>query len=114
MVSSIMAEVLAIKEALSWIKSKGCNKVVVDSDCLTAIHAIRSKTRMVSPLGQVIQSCRNMLVESNTMSLFFVKRSANMAAHELARLSCFFPDRVFDKSSIPVEIQNVLRSDLEF
>ncbi|KAL8131372.1 hypothetical protein AgCh_007343 [Apium graveolens] len=105
MVSSIMAEVLAIKEALSWIKSNGWSKVVVESDCLTAIQAIRSKTPMVSPLGQVVQSCRNMLVESNTVSLFFVKRSANMAAHELARLSCSFPDRVFDRSSIPTEVQ---------
>ncbi|KAL8117175.1 uncharacterized protein LOC141724971 [Apium graveolens] len=114
MVSSIMAETLAIKEALSCIKSKGWSKVVVESDCLTVIQAIRSKTPMVSPLGRVVQSCRNMLVESNTVSLFFVKRSANMAAHELARLSCSFSDRVFDSISIPFEVQNVLERDLEF
>ncbi|KAL8096143.1 hypothetical protein AgCh_037190, partial [Apium graveolens] len=53
MVSSIMAEALAIKEVLSWIKSKGWRKVVVESDCLTAIQAIRSKTPMVSPLGKI-------------------------------------------------------------
>ncbi|KAL8127617.1 hypothetical protein AgCh_014499 [Apium graveolens] len=40
MVSSNMAEVLEIKEALSWIKSKGWSKVVVESDCLAAIQAI--------------------------------------------------------------------------
>lgn len=54
MVSTTMAEVMAIKEALSWIKSKGWSKVVVESDCLAAIQAIRSKTPMTSPLGQII------------------------------------------------------------
>ncbi|KAL8093147.1 hypothetical protein AgCh_035148 [Apium graveolens] len=114
MVSSIMVEALTIKEALSWIKIKGRSKVVVESDCLIAIQVIRSKTPMVSLLGQVVQSCRNILVKSNTVSLFFVKRSANMAAHELARLSCSFSDRVFDRSSIHIQVQNVLRDDLEF
>ncbi|XP_074361524.1 uncharacterized protein LOC141701782 [Apium graveolens] len=49
MISSTMAEALAIKEALSWIKA---SKVLVESDCLTAIQAIRSKAPLLSPFGQ--------------------------------------------------------------
>lgn len=109
-----MAEALSIKEALSWVKDKGWCKVVVESDCLNVIQAIRSKAPMGSPLGQVIQACRDMLEEFNTVSLFFVKRSANMAAHELARLSYSFPDREFDRNYIPIVVQNVLRSDLTY
>ncbi|KAL8124124.1 hypothetical protein AgCh_011939 [Apium graveolens] len=112
MISSTMAEALAIKEALSWIKAMGWSKVLVESDCLIAIQAIRSKAPLLSPFGQVIQDCRKMLEDLNTVSLFFVKQSANMAAHELARLSYFFPDRVFDRISIPIGVKNVLRSDL--
>lgn len=111
-VSVHMAEALAIKEALSWIQDRGWSKVVVESDCLTAIQAIRSKVSMRSPYGHVIHSCRNMLEGLNTVSLFFVKRCANMAAHELARMSYSFPDRVFDGMSIPIGVKNVLRSDL--
>ncbi|KAL8131281.1 hypothetical protein AgCh_007272 [Apium graveolens] len=112
LVSAAMAEAVVIKEVISWIKRTGCSKVVVESDSLIVVQAIRSKTPMVSPLGQVVQSCRDMLAELNTVSLFFVKRSANMAAHALARLSYSFPDRVFDRRSIPVKVKNVLRSDL--
>ncbi|XP_074347322.1 uncharacterized protein LOC141686169 [Apium graveolens] len=97
MVSVNMTEALAIKEVLSWIKSEDRNNVVVESDCLTAIQAIRSKATLTSPFGQVIQSCRDILLGLNTVCLFFVKRSANKVAHELARLSYSFPDRVFDK-----------------
>ncbi|XP_074346913.1 uncharacterized protein LOC141685724 [Apium graveolens] len=109
--SPYMAEAIAIKEALSWIQDRGWSKIVVESDCLTAVQAVRSKVPMRSPFGDVIQSCRNMLASFNTVSLFFIKRSANMAAHELARLSFSFPDRVFDRMSVPIEVKNVLRRD---
>lgn len=112
MLSANMAEAMAIKEALSWIKDKDWRKVVVETDCLTAVQAIRSKAPLLSPFGHVIQSCRNMLEDLNTVSLFFVKRSANMAAHELARLSYSFPDRVFDRINIPIGVKDVLKSDL--
>ncbi|KAL8118289.1 hypothetical protein AgCh_015995 [Apium graveolens] len=69
-VSSTMAEVLAIKEALSWIKSKDRSKVVVESDCLTAIRAIRNKTPIVSHLGHVVHSCRNMLILLNDLLIW--------------------------------------------
>ncbi|KAL8155665.1 hypothetical protein AgCh_000896 [Apium graveolens] len=52
MISSTMAEALAIKEALSWIKAMGWSKVLVESDCLIAIQAIRSKAPLFSPFGQ--------------------------------------------------------------
>ncbi|XP_074327241.1 uncharacterized protein LOC141665157 [Apium graveolens] len=90
MVSVNMAEALAIKEVLSWIKSEDWNKVVVESDCLTAIQVIRSKATLTSPFGQ----------------------STNKVAHELARLSYFFPDRIFDRISIPIGVNDVLRIEL--
>ncbi|KAL8111628.1 hypothetical protein AgCh_019375 [Apium graveolens] len=114
LISANMAEAIAVKEALSWLKSEGQNKTVVETDCLTVVQAIRSKVLMRSPFGQVIQCCRDMLQDLKTFSLFFVKRSANMAAHELARLSYSFPDRVFDRFSIPIDVSNVLMSELQY
>lgn len=37
LISSYMAEALAIKEALSWIQDRGWSKVTVETDCLTAV-----------------------------------------------------------------------------
>lgn len=107
-----LAEALAIKEALSWIKNQGWQGVIVESDFLVAVQAIRSKAPMVSPFGRVIEACRAMLRDLNTVSLFFIKRSANVAAHELARVSYSIPDRVFDWSFVPIGALNALKADL--
>ena len=109
--SAEMAEGLAIKEALSWIKSQAWQEVVIESDCLAAVQAVRSKVRMRSPYGRIIEDCRRLLENQNTVSLLFIKRSANMAAHELARVSYSFPDRVFDRSSVPIGVENALIAD---
>ena len=78
----------------------------------TVVQAIRSKALLQSPLKHVIRCCRNILEDLNTMSLFVVKRSANMEAHELAHLSYSFLDRVFDMTSIPIGIKDVLSNNL--
>lgn len=65
-----MAEVMTIKEALSWIKHKSWQQVEVEFDCLVAVQAlIRSKV-----LDQIVEDCGGMLQELNKTSLFFIKR----------------------------------------
>lgn len=73
-----VAEAMAINKALSWIKSLQWNGVVVESDCLVAVQAFRSKVAIVSPFGRIIAKCRQLAQEINTVNLFFVRRSANM------------------------------------
>ncbi|XP_074363465.1 uncharacterized protein LOC141704019 [Apium graveolens] len=94
------------------IDAGGWQGVIVESDFLVAVQAIRSKAPMVSPFGRVIEACRAMLRDLNTVSLFFIKRSANVAAHELARVSYSFPDRVFDWRFVPIRVFNALKADL--
>lgn len=107
-----VVEAIAIKEALSWIKDERWEHVEVESDSLGTVQAIRSKVPMLSPFGQLVEGCRRSLKELNKVSLFYIRRSANMAAHELSRASYSFPDRVFDGSSVPVKVKNVLMSEL--
>ena len=45
--------------------------------------------------ANMLYGCANMLLELNTQYHFFYKPYANMIAHELARMSYFFSDRVF-------------------
>lgn len=61
MVSSVMAEIMAIKEALSWIEDTGWMNVIVESDSLVSVQVIRSKVSMLSPFGRVVMECSNML-----------------------------------------------------
>lgn len=54
-----VVEALGVKEALSWIKAKGWNRVQVESDCLTTIQAINNSISMVSMFGLIIEDCRS-------------------------------------------------------
>lgn len=108
------AEAIAIKEALSWCKSQGGLQAEIESDCLVVIQAIRSKVPMVLSVGRIIEECRALLLNLNNVSLFFVKRSANMVAHSLARASYYFPDRTFTGRDVPVEVKNCISFDLSF
>lgn len=73
-----MIETIAIKEDLSWVKGQRWKHVILESDSLVVIQAIRSKVPMVSLVGRIIEECRSLIQELNTLSLFFVKRSANI------------------------------------
>ncbi|KAL8104572.1 hypothetical protein AgCh_028691 [Apium graveolens] len=106
LVSPVTAEAIAIKEALSWIDVMQWPHVTVESDCLVVIQAIRSNTPMRSYFGVIIEECRSLLKRFHKVSLFFVKRSANMVAHQLARESYDYPGRSFDMRSVPVNVQN--------
>ncbi|KAL8147598.1 hypothetical protein AgCh_005064 [Apium graveolens] len=106
-----MAQAVAIKEALSWIKEMKWDKTVVESDCLVAIQSIRSSVQMRSRFGRVIDDCRRIIKGLNNMELYFIKRSANRSAHELARLSHMYPDRIFDGSSIPFIVKDCIVLD---
>ncbi|XP_060974712.1 uncharacterized protein LOC133039780 [Cannabis sativa] len=52
-----IAEVIGIKEALSWIKRKGWEKVVVESDALVVVQAINSSIQMPSQFGLLVEDC---------------------------------------------------------
>ena len=52
----------------------------MESDCLVATQAIRSKVAMSFFCRRVVEDCRKFFTESQTLSSFHIKRSANMAA----------------------------------
>ncbi|XP_074324391.1 uncharacterized protein LOC141661307 [Apium graveolens] len=112
LVSPDLADALTIKEALSWIDRMQWPQTILESDCLVAVQAIRSNTPMRSYFGGIIEECRSMLKRLHKVSLFFVKRSANMVAHQLARESYNYPDRSFDGRTVPAIIQNCIEMDL--
>lgn len=106
-----VAEAMAVKEALSWCKLNKWQELVLESDCLSVVQALRCSIKMSSPFGYIIRECREMLKELN-IEVFYIKRSANEAAHVLARESSSFPGRVFDGRSVPVSLESILMNDL--
>lgn len=110
-----MAEAVGIRKALSWIKEHNWPKVVVESDCLGAIQAIRCSSVNLSYLGRVIDECKRLLIElkSSNVTLSFVKRSANTVTHYLARYSSSLVDRTWDMGEAHPDLIHVLLNDLK-
>ena len=114
MVSPELAEILGIKEALSWIKEKGWQDVTIESDCLLAILSIRSDTIMQSYYGRLVEECKVLLSSLNPkrVGLKFIKRSANAVAHFLAKSTGIVSDRVLGGSDVSPDLLSVLLNDL--
>lgn len=89
-----IAEVMSIKEALSWINRKAWPQVIVETDCLVVIQAIWCSSVNLSYLVRVVDECKKLLVEFRdcNVTLNTVKRSANIVAHFLARYNCSIAD----------------------
>lgn len=68
----MLAEAIAVKEALSWAKETG-GATIVESDCLVVIQMIRSVAPMPLKLGQVIEECREIIRKTDNIQLYFIK-----------------------------------------
>ncbi|XP_074327609.1 uncharacterized protein LOC141665523 [Apium graveolens] len=112
--NSELAETLGIKEALSWILEKDQSNAIVESDCLQMVQFIRSSVQCSSYLGRVIQECCALLANLSfkNVKFRFVKRSANKAAHFLARQNCSITDRVWRVGDVHSDFHYVLLNDL--
>nr|GMC60556.1 uncharacterized protein LOC109181286 [Ipomoea batatas] len=81
----LMAEALACKEALSWLKNRGMDPVRVYTDC-SSLHwlltSLAPKPR--SYVGIAISDCRFLLSSLPACSVGFIPRTVNSVAHALA------------------------------
>ena len=94
---------MEFREALSWIKAHNWSSIIVETNCLLVIKALRSNVSVLSYFGDVILECKSMWNGSNNISYSFVKQSANNAAHAIAKASYSPADRIFkDGESHPL------------
>lgn len=54
-----MAEVLGFKEALSWVKAKQWRKVILETNCIQVIQAMRGLTVLAYTFGLIIKIVRS-------------------------------------------------------
>lgn len=111
MVNPEMAEVLGVREALSWIKRKSWQRVVVESDSLLVIQSIRSSVSMMSYFGSIVEECRSMLKELPEVKLLFIRRSANSVVHHIARVSYYVADLVVRSVDVSPDLLDVIMQD---
>ncbi|XP_030502811.1 uncharacterized protein LOC115717981 [Cannabis sativa] len=93
-----LAEAMALKEALIWVKGRWVEGgvpagVVMESDSLLLVQAVQQKKRLLSRVGLLITDCVGLMQSSLLfpISISFVKRSGNQATNFLARFAGSIP-----------------------
>ncbi|CAH9139859.1 unnamed protein product [Cuscuta epithymum] len=106
-----VAEALAIREALSWLKQSGWDYINVESDALQVISSINSGSDG-SLSGVIIDDIRDMSTSFTSIYFTHMKRSANRVAHDLARAVVSMCDRYVWLYHFPTCISVSLDHDL--
>ena len=107
-----IAEAIGVREALSWIKDRNWHHITIETDSLLVVQALRSTIRMDSYFGSIIADCLSILQSLPSVCILFVRRSANMAAHLLARFACSYADRTLYTRDMDPSICSILKNDL--
>jgi ribonuclease HI len=82
------AELLACKLALELAKQGGVTKIVLETDCLSAVAKIRNEEKDRSHQGPLVEEIKSLLKSFVAHSVKHVRRSGNGVAHSLAKFSC--------------------------
>lgn len=83
----------------------------IELDSLNVVEAMHSKSQDDSFFGSIIADCSEYLKDLRSHCVYFVRRSANLAAHSIARVanSIFGHEKWF---LIPSFLIDVLDQDL--
>ncbi|XP_050211354.1 uncharacterized protein LOC126661543 [Mercurialis annua] len=76
-----MAEIMGVREALSWLKD--FDKIIIDSDAMDVVLDVRNPSCSDSDL--LVEDCAELAKQFDNIKFVFVRRSANQAAHVLAQ-----------------------------
>ncbi|KAM6574520.1 hypothetical protein CsatA_022847 [Cannabis sativa] len=64
-----IAEVLSVKETLSWIKRNNKSHVILETDCILVVKAILSSVSIPSIFGLFVQDCQFILSSLSNVSI---------------------------------------------
>ena len=79
------AEAAALLEGLKLARDTGCNNLVVRSDNITVVDALRFNEGYSMVAAPVLDECRSYLVDFGRFTIEHCIRESNYVAHELAR-----------------------------
>ncbi|KAJ8749857.1 hypothetical protein K2173_013772 [Erythroxylum novogranatense] len=104
-------EAMSIREALSWVKKKNLHSVIIESDSKLVIQSLLSNRRNRSDVDFIVIDCLFLCNSINDVHFGFCKRSANCAAHTLARNASSMSGLVYWDLSVPSCISSALAAD---
>ncbi|CAH9108010.1 unnamed protein product [Cuscuta europaea] len=109
--SSLEAELIGIREALSWLQDFEWKAIEVEFDASRAILEIL-KGSSISSNGLVAADIRDLANNFSSISFSHVRRSTNKATHVIAKTACSLSDFQSWFTNPPLFISYVIDNDL--
>ena len=75
---------MGLREALSWIKQLGFERVIFETDSLQVVQALQNRYVDFSAFGALIKDCLSLLQVEHYFYVVFTKRQNNVVVHILA------------------------------
>ncbi|KAL2504532.1 RNase H domain-containing protein [Abeliophyllum distichum] len=111
-VDPLIAKVLGVREALSWIKTKFPEVQTIEMDTLLVHNALQNDGVDNSYFGILIEECRVLARELPNLEFNWVKRLANQVIHTLAKAASSLHNIADWSHFSPLIIANILLADL--
>ena len=87
-ISVLEAEAGGVLEALKWVLELGVTNVTIESDSILTVRAVRNGSVNYLEVGNLFEDSRLIMRNRPDISISYVKKQANKAAHMLARVPC--------------------------
>ncbi|PNX90774.1 60S ribosomal protein l23, partial [Trifolium pratense] len=85
------AEAKGLLAVLQWLHDSDrlTRTIVIETDCLQVVQALRSRQKNNTEFGAIIECCRSLVNLYENCDISYVRRQANRVAHDLAQASRF-------------------------
>ncbi|KAM6593330.1 hypothetical protein CsatA_001033 [Cannabis sativa] len=90
--------------------ARDCDGRVLEA--FSTISSVSCRPEIPSIFGLFVKDCHVILSSLINVSIGHVKRSANKAAHCMARGACYWSRRLFSESDIPIALQSSVLADI--
>ncbi|KAL5743416.1 hypothetical protein ACOSQ2_026532 [Xanthoceras sorbifolium] len=85
--SPSLAETLAIRRGMQLALETGFSPLLLESDCLGAINAVKARSVLCSDMGLVLADIFSLSSNLNVVSFSFIPREENKVADSLAKFA---------------------------
>ncbi|KAM2005433.1 hypothetical protein FF1_000671 [Malus domestica] len=102
---------MAVRASLLWAIDRGYQSLIIETDSLQIVEALRDPTLNLSTIGQVVEDCKALLNTITEANITHIRRNANAAAHHLAKVGLSLMQSCEWTDSPPSIITDILVED---
>ena len=103
-----IVEAMAAARAMTFSQELGIAEFMLEGDSEVVINSLRSKEASLSSFGHLLQSAKSTLVTSKCIAFFYVRRTCNKVARNIARHARHITSLSVWVENVPPHLYDVL------